>query len=252
MMRAANQGADFRFHHLCQAQQITHMSFADDMVIVISPTQQNVQIVQHCLEVFGEITGHLTCEDYRGFTDRIFSKINSWQARKLSFGGRAQLVRSFIFRLHSFWCASLPIPKYVIHEVEMKIRTFLWVGKEEGPYHLRDPWYWCKILKVRPLVKQKLQVSVGNGDSVFFWYDTWCALGHVWDYLDESERANLQVPLGAKLSEVKWVMSGARRHTARLMQVHAYFVQLVFSGENDKWLRGAGDFVSVGRCKVQN
>ncbi|GAA0158737.1 hypothetical protein LIER_15683 [Lithospermum erythrorhizon] len=198
MMRAASQDASFSSHHLCQAQQITHMSFADDMVIVVSPTQQSIKIVQHCIEVFGEITGlklncakskvyfgsmsslerericrllqmeegslpmkyleipltsgHLACEDYRGLIDRICSKINSWQARQLSFGGRAQLV------------------------------------------------------------------SVGNGDNVFFWYDPWCALGPVWDYLDESERASMQVPLGAKLSEVEWIMPGARRQTVRLVQ----------------------------------
>ncbi|GAA0153742.1 reverse transcriptase [Lithospermum erythrorhizon] len=186
LMKVASQAAGFKFHHLCQAQQITHMSFADDMVIVVSPTQQSIEIVQGCLELFGEISGlklncakskvyfgsvsrlemericgllqmeerslpmkylgipltsgHLTCEDYRGLTDRICSKINSWQARQLSFGGRAQLVRSSIFGLQNFWCANVPVPKYVIQEVEQRIRTFLWAGKGEGPYHSKVSW----------------------------------------------------------------------------------------------------------------
>ncbi|GAA0157327.1 hypothetical protein LIER_38438 [Lithospermum erythrorhizon] len=186
LMKVASQDAGFSFHHFCQAQQITHICFADDMVIVISPTQQSIEIVQHCLEVFGEITGlklncakskiyfgsvsrlerericgllrmeegslsmkylgipltsgHLTCEDYKGLTDRICSKINSWQGRQLSFGGRAQLVRSSIFGLQNFWCANHPIPKYVIQEVEQRIRTFLWAGKGEGPYHSTVAW----------------------------------------------------------------------------------------------------------------
>ncbi|GAA0169985.1 hypothetical protein LIER_24351 [Lithospermum erythrorhizon] len=82
----------------------------------------------------------------------------------------------------------------------------------------RDPWYLNNILKVRPLVKQRLQVSVGNREDVSFWHDPWCVLGPVWDYLDDGERASLQVPSGAKLSEVEWVMPGARRQTMRLMQ----------------------------------
>ncbi|GAA0167318.1 reverse transcriptase [Lithospermum erythrorhizon] len=252
--------------------------------------------------------GHLTCEDYNGLTDRICSKINSWQARQLSFDGRAQLVRSSIFGLHNFWCANVPIPKYVIQKVEQRIRTFLWAGKGEGPYHSkvswktlclplregglgfkcmltwsrvclgkllwdiasmkqtlwvqwvhsvrlrgvsvwaykrrgRDPWYWRKILKVRAMVRQKVQVLVGNGSRVFFWYDSWCPLGPVWDYLDEAERDSLQIPLGAKLSEVEWVMPGARRQTVRLVQVRDCFVQLAFSEEDDQWLWGAGEFV---------
>ncbi|GAA0151837.1 reverse transcriptase [Lithospermum erythrorhizon] len=268
----------FSFHHLSQAEQITHTRFADDMVIVVSPTQRNIKIVQYYLEVFGEITRlKLNCVKVK-FT---------LGARQLSFGGRAQLVRSSIFGLQNFWCANIPIPKYVIHEVEQRIRTFLWDGKDKGPYHSkvawktlflplkegglgfkcmlswsrvclgkllwniasmkqtlwvqwvqnvrlkgvsvwaykrrgRDPWYWCKILKVRPLVRQKLQVSVGNGDNVLFWYDPWCALGPVWDYLDETERASLQIPLGAKLSEVEWIMPGARRQTVRLVQSHLW------------------------------
>ncbi|GAA0153255.1 hypothetical protein LIER_11539 [Lithospermum erythrorhizon] len=42
-------------------------------------------------------SGQLTCEDFKGLTDKICSKISSWQARHLSFGGRAQLIRSSIF-----------------------------------------------------------------------------------------------------------------------------------------------------------
>ncbi|GAA0173755.1 reverse transcriptase [Lithospermum erythrorhizon] len=354
LMREASQSAGFSFHHQCQLQQITQISFADDMVIVVSPTQQSIQLMQQCLDEFGQITGlklncakskiyfgsvntvergricrllsmeegclpmkylgvplssgHLTCEDYRGLTDRICSKINSWQARHLSFGGRAQLVRSSIFGLQNFWCANLPITRYVIQEVEQLIRTFLWAGKGDGEYHAkvawktlclplkegrlgfkcmitwsqvclgklmwniaslkqtlwvqwvhsvrlkggsvwayrkrdRDPWYWNKILKVRPLVRHRLQVSVGNGSTVSFWHDPWCELGPVCDYLDAGERASLQVPSGAKLSEVEWVMPGARRQTIRVLQVRDCFVKLVFSGEKDQWRWGAGEFV---------
>ncbi|GAA0158371.1 hypothetical protein LIER_15419 [Lithospermum erythrorhizon] len=239
LMRGACQDASFRFHHLCQDQQITHMSFADDMVIVVSPTQQSIQIVQQCLDVFGDITGlklncakskvyfgsvnvggrericrllnmeegslpvkylgiplssgHLTCKDYRGLTDRICSKINSWQARHLSFGGRAQLmIRGFLwagkgkglyhakvtwktlclplkegglgFKCMFTWSqvclgkllwniASLKQTFWVqwVHSVRLK-GVSVWAYKKRD----RDPWYWNKILKVRPLVKQKL------------------------------------------------------------------------------------------------
>ncbi|GAA0149235.1 hypothetical protein LIER_08463 [Lithospermum erythrorhizon] len=85
-------------------------------------------------------SGHLTYEDFKGLTSGICSKMSSWQARKLSFSRRAQLVRSSIFGVQIFWCANLPIPKYVIQEVEKKIRTFLWSGKSEGQYHAKVTW----------------------------------------------------------------------------------------------------------------
>ncbi|GAA0149234.1 hypothetical protein LIER_08462 [Lithospermum erythrorhizon] len=39
IMSEASKEHGFEFHHLCHSHEITHMSFADDMVIVSSPTQ---------------------------------------------------------------------------------------------------------------------------------------------------------------------------------------------------------------------
>ncbi|GAA0161170.1 hypothetical protein LIER_17546 [Lithospermum erythrorhizon] len=148
IMREAS-ATGFEFHHLCHSQRITHMSFVDDIVIVASPTKQNIQIIRDSLRLFGELTGlRLNCPKSKVYfgnvgsrlNKRICSKINSCQARQLSFGGRAQLIRSSLFGVQNFWCANLPIPKYVIQEVEKHIRTFLWSGKGDGHYHAKVAW----------------------------------------------------------------------------------------------------------------
>ncbi|GAA0159900.1 reverse transcriptase [Lithospermum erythrorhizon] len=83
---------------------------------------------------------NLTTEDYSVLISRVCSKIDSWQTRHLSMGGRAELIRSSIFGIQNFWCANLRLPKYVTEEVERRIRSFLWSGKGEGLYRAKISW----------------------------------------------------------------------------------------------------------------
>ncbi|GAA0166118.1 hypothetical protein LIER_21348 [Lithospermum erythrorhizon] len=84
---------------------------------------------------------NLTSEDYSGLIDKICSKIGSWQSTHLSLGGRADLIRSSIFGIQNFCCASIPLPKYVTEEVERRVRCFLWSGKGKGSYRAKVSWY---------------------------------------------------------------------------------------------------------------
>ncbi|GAA0146494.1 hypothetical protein LIER_06429 [Lithospermum erythrorhizon] len=70
-----------------------------------------------------------------------------------------------------------------VHSVKLKGGS-IWAYKKRD----KDPWYWKNILKVRPLVKQRLQVSMGNGKHVSFWHDPWSELGVIWDYLGDNEK----------------------------------------------------------------
>ncbi|GAA0156287.1 hypothetical protein LIER_13815 [Lithospermum erythrorhizon] len=56
IMKEACQGGDFQFHHQCDRQHIIHLIFANDMVIVVTPTEKTVKVVMECLFKFGNIT----------------------------------------------------------------------------------------------------------------------------------------------------------------------------------------------------
>ncbi|GAA0184586.1 reverse transcriptase [Lithospermum erythrorhizon] len=185
LMKETSCRPDFTFHPHCQQLGITHLSFADNMILLVSADMRSFQVVKETLRVFVELTGlklncdkskvyfgstpqllrdqlckfmdmfegvlpmkylgiplssrNLTHEDYSAFIKKICDKITGWQARDLSMGGRAQLIRSSIFGMN-FWCANLPLPKYVIEEVERMVRTFLWNGKAEGSYNAKVSW----------------------------------------------------------------------------------------------------------------
>ncbi|GAA0150024.1 hypothetical protein LIER_43082 [Lithospermum erythrorhizon] len=145
LIKEACQEKDFLFHHQYELQCLTHLCFADDMMIDVKPTEETVRILIECLHKFGDITGlKLNCSKSRvffgGFKGGGERKMSSWQSKRLSIGGRAQLIRTFVFGIQNFWCSNMPLPKYVIEEVEKKIRTFLWSGKSEGIYHSKVAW----------------------------------------------------------------------------------------------------------------
>ncbi|GAA0163295.1 hypothetical protein LIER_19194 [Lithospermum erythrorhizon] len=143
-------------------------------------------------------------------------------AGNLSMAGKAQLIRSSIFGVQNFWCSIFPLSKYVISEVERRIRVFLWKGTTEGPYHDKVAWTTiCSpfpergrllVDQVRPLPQSRYFVVVGDGRLASFWFENWASFGSIWDFLDEKERSYLQVPLDANLrTSISLYMPGLRR-----------------------------------------
>jgi len=57
---------------------------------------------------------------------KITKKIHCWQRRNLSYAGRAQLINSALFSLHSYWSSLFIHPKGVIKGIEDLCRNFLW------------------------------------------------------------------------------------------------------------------------------
>ena len=51
-----------------------------------------------------------------------------------------------------------------------------------------DSWVWKCLLRLRPFIKQGIRWKVGNGRTINFWTDIWCA--------DETLASILNVDLG--------------------------------------------------------
>ncbi|GAA0175708.1 hypothetical protein LIER_41962 [Lithospermum erythrorhizon] len=101
----------------------------------------------------------LTCGDYSVLIDKVCNKINNWQSRQLSFGVTASSSGLLIL---GFRISGVPASPFI-----------MWGYKKKDS----DPWFWKKILKVRPLIQDKNSITVNDGESVSFWFDSWCSLG---------------------------------------------------------------------------
>ena len=60
--------------------------------------------------------------------ERIMARITSWTARNLSYAGRAQLVKTVLFGVQSYWAQMFIFSAKIIKVIESLCRSFLWSG----------------------------------------------------------------------------------------------------------------------------
>lgn len=96
------------------------------------------------------------------------------------------------------------LPNSVIHSIEALCRKYLWMGqktnclwnswvqqtflKGESIWNIKaredDPWTWKKLLKVRGLFHDHIEVIVGNGRNTSLFHDNWLCIGNLTKYMN--------------------------------------------------------------------
>lgn len=83
-------------------------------------------------------------KNWKPIIDRFNSKLSSWKARSLSFGGRTTLINYVLGNLPTYYLSLFKAPAGVIDQLESLRRRFLWGGNEESR---KIPWIaWDKIV----------------------------------------------------------------------------------------------------------
>ncbi|WMV07514.1 hypothetical protein MTR67_000899 [Solanum verrucosum] len=159
----------FKFHPRCANLGITHLSFADDLLLfskgdIVSVTamhkvfmvfskasglQENMNkssiyfggVAQsekdRILQVLGYTQGDLpfkylgiplstkklTLLQWQPLIEKMVGRITSWTAKKLSYAGRVQLVRSVLFGIQAYWAQLFLLPTKVIKTIEAYCRS---------------------------------------------------------------------------------------------------------------------------------
>ncbi|GAA0175607.1 reverse transcriptase [Lithospermum erythrorhizon] len=215
--RGVRQGDSMLPYLFLMELGISHLSFTNDMILLSSASIGSFKAIK---EAYGDgrrepsmrylgiplSSRKLGKEDYSKLIARIYSSISNWQARHLSLAGRALLIRTSVFGLQNFWCSQVPIPKYVIQEVEIRVRSFLWSGKEGGRSIAKVAWDTvCLPLKEEGLGFKSIQV-----------WSTVCLCKMLWNIVARKESL-----------WVKWV------HTVRLKGVSIWAYK---KRDSDPWL----------------
>ncbi|XP_059277569.1 uncharacterized protein LOC132031620 [Lycium ferocissimum] len=69
--------------------------------------------------------------EWQPLINRIVSKVSSWTAKKLSYAGRVQLVKSVLFGIQSYWAQMFILPAKVMKTIEAYCRSYIWSGTNE-------------------------------------------------------------------------------------------------------------------------
>ncbi|KAE8696229.1 Zinc finger family protein, putative isoform 1 [Hibiscus syriacus] len=132
------------------------------------------------------VTCKLTSKDCSTLLVKIKDKIDKWSSRKLSYGGRLQLVKYVLFTLFGYWSRQLILPKGVIRDVEKLCMRFFWRGSDTPARGARASW--------------NQSILAGEGSLWIAWIKSYCF-----------KSADYWTP-GASLSQFKgrWIWDSIR------------------------------------------
>ncbi|XP_073121801.1 uncharacterized protein [Henckelia pumila] len=237
----------FKYHPRCLPLCITHLSYADDLLLFTLGDRLSTSLMFECLTRFGDMLGvkvnleksniylagmnadekdcilgslgisegvlpfrylgiplyssRLKASDYGVLLDAIRRIIASWPAHTLSYAGKFDLIRSVIQRVECYWLSILPIPEYVVKDIERLCRKFVWPAKrppiawdrvcrpkEDGGLGIKDISVWNKALLAKTLWKIHLKK-----DSLWIkWInEEFSEYGDVWHWVWKKELSKL-------------------------------------------------------------
>ncbi|XP_059315648.1 uncharacterized protein LOC132066340 [Lycium ferocissimum] len=78
-------------------------------------------------------TKKLSILQWQPLIEKVVTRISSWTAKKLSYAGRIQLVKSVIFGVQSYWAHLFVLPAKVIKAINAYCRSFIWSGLTQSP-----------------------------------------------------------------------------------------------------------------------
>ncbi|CAL1376155.1 unnamed protein product [Linum trigynum] len=208
------------YHPRCKALEITHLCFADDLLVFTNGSIRGVAGINRVLAQFYRdsglrsnpakcqlfccgtsveeqqwissftgfplgslpvrylgvplISGKLTSADCSVLVDRITKRISTWQALKLSYAGRLQLVSSVITSIMQYWMALFLLPQKLLKAIENICNHFLWgVGDRSLRKRVLVAWKYVALPRREG----------GLGIRDFKKWNQACVIRHIWNLL---------------------------------------------------------------------
>ncbi|XP_057956947.1 uncharacterized protein LOC131150325 [Malania oleifera] len=148
---------DFKYHPKCEQLKITHLAFADDLILFSRGDYKSAKVMMDCLRILTDASGldanrlksksvscwsegylgiplaasQLNAMHYSSFFDRIANLFSGWPDHTLSYAGKLELINSVIQGVECFLLAIFPIPNNVLEHVVKLCRMFLWGGRKK-------------------------------------------------------------------------------------------------------------------------
>lgn len=119
-----------------------------------------------------------------------------------------------------------------------------WSVKESS---VLGSWMWKKLIKLRSLAYQFIQVEINNGANTFFWLDNWSTLGKLIDLTGEGGCAVLGIPLHSTVERAIQIYKTRMHRVPVYRQIDHEVLNLKRRGINMMedvclWRRETGEF----------
>ncbi|KAG6750319.1 hypothetical protein POTOM_047423 [Populus tomentosa] len=97
----ATQSPRFKYHWQCKPNSITHLCFADDLMLFCNADPDSGSLPVKYIGV-PLISTRLTHMDCLSLVKRITSRIQLWTSASLTYAGRLQLIKSVLFSIQVY------------------------------------------------------------------------------------------------------------------------------------------------------
>ncbi|GKV30772.1 hypothetical protein SLEP1_g39552 [Rubroshorea leprosula] len=236
--KAASEG-QIAFHHNCAKTQLTHLCFADDLIIFTDGSTSSLSAIDKVLQDFYSfsgiplITGKLS-KELKPLIAKITDRMTSWAAKHLSF--TVETAKGAKVKWQSICTA-----------------------KQEGGLGLKGLDLWniaCimrKILELRQKARQLEKHIPGDGKDIFLWHDNWHPSGPLIEAYGARIVSDVAKPFQGKLAVVVhgnyWNWPPA--HSLQLVQIHAALFDNICPQEGVRdavvWLPSASGNFQTGK-----
>ncbi|XP_074306342.1 uncharacterized protein LOC141641584 [Silene latifolia] len=173
ILRVVQRHRQFRHHPLCKHIGLTHLCFADDLIMFCKGDRKSIELLLNAFGYFSKAseieseTGmkpdkvpfkylginvspkRLSVLECHCLVEKVVERIRGLWSRKLAYSGRLVLVESVLSSLHSYWARTFIIPKTVIAKIEAVCRRFLWhaLGKYVWWIKQKADHLWVKWVR---------------------------------------------------------------------------------------------------------
>ncbi|GKA30765.1 RNA-directed DNA polymerase, eukaryota, reverse transcriptase zinc-binding domain protein [Tanacetum coccineum] len=171
LMQQIKDDGKFKYHWGCKELQISHLCFADDLLVLCYGNLHSVKVGSLTVTYLGVplITKQLSFTDCKCLIDRVKAKVNNWMNKMLSYDVRLQLIASILSSMQVYWASVFILPKSVIKDIDKLLKGFFWCqgelskgkakvawnqvckSKEEGGLGIKDLSLWNEVLMSKHL-----------------------------------------------------------------------------------------------------
>ncbi|CAA7040556.1 unnamed protein product [Microthlaspi erraticum] len=163
MLNKAAEKGKFNYHDKCSATKLTHICFADDLLISVEEieifasglSQQDCDLISFSTGIpQGTLPVHylgvplctkkLSMSKCEVLIHQVNTRITSWSAKSLSFAGRLVLIKTVIAGISTFRCSTFILPKACIRRINSLYSFYLSKGNLEGHHSARVSWALIK------------------------------------------------------------------------------------------------------------
>ncbi|GKC98183.1 hypothetical protein Tco_1168458 [Tanacetum coccineum] len=233
---------NFKFYYGCKEISLTHLCFADDLLVMCHGDSASVKVIKDALDFFSNVSGlkpnmskvgklpmrylevplitkRLGKEECKQLVDKVKTKVGDWKNKFMSYAGRVQLIASFLRSMQVYWASVFLLTTSVVKEIERILKGFLWTQE----YCSKKNTLWVQWIHLVKLKKKSFrEVAVESNDS-WIWK---CLLG-----LRNKARSHIvsEVGNGREISVWIWEALKLKMHERNLPNDLTRLVDLMVS-----------------------